>query len=122
MSIEKLPKSSSRKAAPKVFVGQSQGGSRRAEREPDLVTAIFDLLCEKHPGVAEERGKLETAVRQHFKGLRGTVTDRPASSTTAERVLALFNGRNTREVARRLGLSRSQVYRYIKQPGRKTTA
>jgi DNA-directed RNA polymerase specialized sigma subunit len=35
----------------------------------------------------------------------------------ARKALALFNGRNAREVARRLGISRPHVYRLLKQPG-----
>jgi len=107
-----------RSASPGLFVGQSTAGAGLPDREPDLVTAIFDLLSETHPAVVEEREKMEAAVRHHFKGMRGTVSEKPASDTLARRVLALFNGRNAREVARRLNISRSQVYRLLKQAGR----
>lgn len=104
---------------PALFTGQSTTGpGAQGEREPDFVTAMFDLLCETHPEVAEGREDMEAAVRHHFKGLRATVKDRPDSDTLARRVLALFNGRNAREVARRLRISRAHVYRVLKQAGK----
>jgi len=45
------------------------------------------------------------------------VLAKPDKNTRARKVLALFNGRNAREVARKLGISRTSVYRYLKQPG-----
>ena len=105
-------------AAQGLFTGQSTTGPGSQGPEPDLVTAIFDLLCETHPAVAEERAQMEAAVRHQFKGLRGTVTDKPDSATLARRALALFNGRNAREVARRLSISRPHVYRLLKQSGK----
>ena len=99
-----------------LFVGQSEPADR--SREADLVTAIFDVLIQTHPGLAAVREEGEHAVRHRLKGLRGTVTDRPDSDTLARRVLSLFNGRNPREVARRLHISRGTVYRVLKQAGR----
>lgn len=98
-----------------LFNGQS---TEDRAREPDLVTAIFDVLIETHPDLATLREDGEHAVRHRLKGLRGTVTDRPDSDTLARRVLSMFNGRNPREVARRLHLSRGTVYRLLKQAGR----
>jgi DNA invertase Pin-like site-specific DNA recombinase len=87
------------------------------QREADLVTAIFDVLTQTHPELQAIRQDGEQAVRQRLAGMRGTVTIRPDSDTTARRVLALFNGRNARTVARQLGISRATVYRLLKQPG-----
>ena len=112
------------KAKPKkpasLFEGQSQQASRHQpeRRESDLVTAIFDVLIEAHPELQTVREEGEQAVRHRLKGLRGTVTDRPDSDTLARRVLSLFNGRNPREVARKLHVSRGTVYRVLKQAGR----
>jgi hypothetical protein len=111
--IEAKPKKKA--AAPAVFAGQS---TPERDREPDLVTAIFDVLIESHPDLMALREQGEAAVRHRLKGLRGTVTDRPDSDTLARRVLALFNGRNPREVARRLGISNRSVYRVLKQAGK----
>ena len=110
--IEAKPK---KKAAAPVFVGQS---TLERDREPDLVTAIFDVLIESHPDLMALREEGESAVRHRLKGLRGTVTDQPDSDTLARRVLSLFNGRNPREVARRLRVSRATVYRILKQAGK----
>ena len=111
--IEAKPKKKA--AAPAVFVGQS---TPERDREPDLVTAIFDVLIESHPDLMALREEGENAVRHRLKGLRGTVTDQPDSDTLARRVLSLFNGRNPREVARRLRVSRATVYRILKQAGK----
>lgn len=111
--IEAKPKKKT--AAPAVFVGQS---TPDRDREPDLVTAIFDVLIESHPDLMALREEGENAVRHRLKGLRGTVTDQPDSDTLARRVLSLFNGRNPREVARRLRVSRATVYRILKQAGK----
>ena len=100
-----------------VFHGQSTYGAS-GDRPRDLVTAIFDVLIETHPGVAEIREQGEAAVRHRLLGLRGTVTPAADSDTMAVKVLALFNGRNAREVARKLGISRASVYRHLKQSGR----
>lgn len=114
--IDTKPKAQAKTAAKTVFAGQSTPADRA--READLVTAIFDVLIETHPDLAAVREDGENAVRHRLKGLRGTVTDRPDSDTLARRVLAMFNGRNPREVARRLHVSRGTVYRVLKQAGR----
>ncbi len=90
----------------------------RREAEADLVTAFFDVLLEVRPDLAEIRHEGEQVVRHRLKGLRGTITDRPDRDTLARRVLEMFNGRNAREVARRLRVSRGTVYRLLKQAGR----
>lgn len=107
-------------ATRQVFAGQSADAAAQAEakgREPDLVTAFFDVLIETRPELADMREEGEAIVRNRLKGLRGTVTNRPDGTTMQQRVLALFNGRNPREVARRLGVSRGTVYRHLKTSG-----
>jgi Mor family transcriptional regulator len=93
--------------------------------EPDLVDRIFDYILSDPAMAIAMRGmqsreadpvnKLKAAVRNEFLGERCYVSDR---GTTAAQVLALFNGRNATEVARRLNISRATVYRHIKQPGK----
>ncbi|MGF6347915.1 helix-turn-helix domain-containing protein [Variovorax sp. W2I14] len=90
------------------------------DREPDLVDRIFEYLLSEFPQIAGV--KLEAtknAVREEFRGEEVYIAARPASAKhqLAQDVLALFNGRNAREVARRLNISRATVYRLIKQPG-----
>ena len=95
--------------------------------EPDLVDRIFEYIF-SDPALAEavkrhskENGvsliKIKDAVRSEFKGEECYIAGRPATARqqTLVDVLALFNGRNATEVARRLGISRPTVYRYIKQ-------
>lgn len=99
------------------------------QTEPDLVDRIFDyILSDPVLANAIEQGalaqkntvpKLKAAVRAEFRGEECYIAGRPASARqeTVAMVLAIFNGRNASEVARRLGISRATVYRVIKQPG-----
>lgn len=101
------------------------------QAEPDLVDRIFDYIF-KDPALAEAikaqagegedtMGKLKTAVRSEFKGEECYIAGRPATKRqeTVAKVLALFNGRNASEVARKLHIGRASVYRIIKQSGGK---
>ena len=97
------------------------------QAEPDLVDRIFDyILSDPHLAAAltalgsESGRKLESikaSVRSEFRGEECYIAGRPATERqrTVARVLALFNGRNASEVARRLGIGRSTVYRILKQ-------
>ncbi len=93
---------------------------------PDLVDRIFEYIF-SDPALAEavqrhsqagdsSASKLKDAVRAEFNGERCYIT---APTTKRQQlvaqVLALFDGRNATEVARRLGISRPTVYRYLKQ-------
>ena len=85
-----------------------------------MVDAVFEYLLREFPHLAGPQfAKTKRAVREHLAGERHYV----AASTSAERgqlarqVLDLFNGRNVREVARSLNISRASVYRYLKQAG-----
>ena len=92
--------------------------------EPDLVDRIFDYLLAEFPQITgqppEIINNLKTAVRSEFKGEMRYIPDRSPSERqqTVSQILALFNGRNATEVARRLQISRATVYRVLKQPGR----
>lgn len=63
--------------------------------------------------------RIKASVRAEFAGSAVYIAERPATVRQQQvaKVLALFNGRNTMEVARTLGISRASVYRYIKQAG-----
>lgn len=94
------------------------------DADADLVDRIFDYLLTEIPGFADsvERSRLaelKTAVRTEFAGDRQRIAPRTAAGRrdTVAQVLALFNGRNATQVARRLNISRASVYRYIKQAG-----
>lgn len=92
--------------------------------EQDLVDRIFEYLLEQCPQIRNmqeaelERTKL--AVRDEFGSsiayVRTSHKTRRAEIT--RQILTLFNGRNTTEIARRLQISRTTVYRIIKQEGR----
>jgi len=117
MSIKHAKKTHTTEAAPALFVGQSQTLQHDQAQGPDFVTALFDLLEQTHPDITGKREAMEDDVRHYMRGQRGTVLAKPDKNTRARKVLALFNGRNAREVARKLGISRTSVYRYLKQPG-----
>jgi len=98
---------------------------RLLSAEPDLVDRLFDyilsdpalaLAIKQLPsGAADPIGRIKTAVRAEFAGEECYIAGRRVQSAD---VLALFNGRNATEVARRLNISRATVYRHIKQPGK----
>ena len=91
--------------------------------EPDLVDRIFDYILAEFPQIAgqppDKIAGTKAAVRAEFKGEECYVAARPPTvrQQTVTQVLALFNGRNATEVARRLQISRATVYRLLKQPG-----
>jgi len=92
------------------------------QTEPDLVDRIFDYILSDPAMAAALRSRqtdpvddLKAAVRAEFQGEECYITGRRVQ---AANVLALFNGRNASEVARRLNISRATVYRHIKQPGK----
>ena len=87
--------------------------------EPDLVDRIFEYILHELPDMHARVITLKSDVRAEFQGekcyiLSIATTDR---QQRVQQVLTLFNGRNASEVARRLRISRSTVYRIIKQPG-----
>lgn len=87
---------------------------------PDLVARIFEYIVSEFPQIAEDREKLEKAeeaVRAEFGGEETYIQKRDRQALASD-VLRLFNGRNATEVARRLGIHRATVYRYLKQPGK----
>jgi Mor family transcriptional regulator len=88
---------------------------------PDLVAAIFRYLVEEFPQLAPRLGKLQDEVRDEFRGIEIYIPRRSMArrrQMEAE-VLTLFNGRNATEIARRLGIGRTTVYRIIKQSASK---
>ena len=91
--------------------------------EPDLVDRIFDYILSEFPQIAgqppEKIAATKAAVRAEFRGEECYIAARPptARQQLVTQVLALFNGRNATEVARRLQISRATVYRVLKQPG-----
>lgn len=91
--------------------------------DADVVDRVFEFVRELLPedsGVAAELEEIKRQVRREFGGREVYIHRRRDEETRvrAERVLAMFNGRNASEVARRLGIGRATVYRIIKQ-GRK---
>jgi len=92
--------------------------------EPDLVDRIFDYILSEFPQIAgqppEKIATTKAAVRAEFRGEECYIAARPptARQQLVTQVLALFNGRNATEVARRLQISRATVYRVLKQPGK----
>ncbi|WP_421885169.1 Mor transcription activator family protein [Methylibium sp.] len=87
----------------------------------DIVDRIGEYLWEEFPQL--DRGRLEQALAAVRAEFRGEMVYIPSRSQTerqqmAHRVLSMFNGRNTREIARRLGIGHMTVYRYIKQAGK----
>lgn len=87
-------------------------------QEPDLVDRIFEYILADFPQIAGDQfAKAKEAVREEFGGEDVYIPARGASDRKRQvaEVLSLFNGRNATEIARRLGISRASVYRFIKQ-------
>lgn len=92
--------------------------------DQDLVDRIFDYLLDEIPVLSEAAmqarvSELKVALRHEFARERLRVGPRSPGGRreVAEQVLALFNGQNATEIARRLGISRATVYRRLKQAG-----
>lgn len=89
------------------------------QAEPDLVDRIFDYILAEFPQISASVQKHKAAVRAEFKGEECYIAGKPATARQQQvsQVLALFNGRNASEVARRLQIGRTTVYRVLKQHG-----
>lgn len=92
------------------------------ESEPDVVDKIFEYLSEQIPKFndlsEEEIENLKMDVREEFSGKHYVKTNRAKNrEKIGGRVLAMFNGRNTHELARIFNISPSTVRRIIRQPG-----
>lgn len=87
----------------------------------DLVDAIFAFIEEEFPALAPRTAQLKDEVRREFSGIEIYIPRRSqaAREKLTKEVLCMFNGRNATEVARRLGIGRTTVYRIIKQAGPK---
>ena len=87
--------------------------------EPDLVDRIFDYILAEFPQISASVQKHKAAVRAEFKGEECYIAGKPATARQQQvsQVLALFKGRNASEVASRLQIGRSTVYRVLKQSG-----
>jgi Mor family transcriptional regulator len=119
-----------------------QSTPRHDLADPDLVDRIFAYILadpamakavqvmttttkdapKNDQGMEDPITRIKASVRAEFAGSAFYVAERPATVRQQQvaEVLALFNGRNTTEVARTLGISRRSVYRYIKQAGKAT--
>lgn len=87
--------------------------------EIDLVEAVVTFIIEMCPEVSGRKEQLQAEIRAEFSGIQTYIPRRSLEQRrrTAEQVLAIYNGRNATEVARKLGLGRATVYRIIKQAG-----
>jgi len=89
--------------------------------DADLIDKIFEFISIEFPEMKERAGALKQLARREFAGIETYIPRR--SQTERDRivreVMVLFNGRNATEVASRLGISRSSVYRIIKTDSQK---
>lgn len=102
-----------------VFAGQSYLAE---DRPGDFVETLFDMLVAAGKISQSQALEAKPFVRSHFGCERYYVAaNRPGADAEqrARAVLSMFNGRNAREVARRLGIGKTTVYRIIKQSSRR---
>lgn len=86
---------------------------------PDLVDRIFEYIESEFPDMRERIAFIKKSTRDEFSGMETYIPKR-ATTERQEMILEvrrLFNGRNAREIARRLSISRATVYRIIKTAG-----
>jgi len=118
-------------AAPAHHHHTPAGLKKLVQDDPDLLDRIFDYLTSdahlkqalQHLGPDGDNGaelieKIKANVRREFGGETAYIPKKPRTTdgqVKMQQVLALFNGRNATEVARRLQITRRTVYRYIKQ-------
>lgn len=94
----------------------------RPPADPDLVDRIFEFLADE-PRLSDMDSKtlaaMKTKVRAEFAGEDCYIANRPATARQelVADVLGLFNGKNSTEVARALGIGRTTVWRILKQCG-----
>lgn len=80
------------------------------------MTRIVELLRHEVPELsADAAAAVESRIRAEYAGEQVYVRKR---GDLASEILARFNGRNARELARELGCGYVTVYRILKQPGR----
>lgn len=93
-------------------ITKTPGGGRA-----DLVDKILEFLRVERPDI--DLSKYEIPLREEFGGDKHWVRSprEIRRQQLVREVLSMFNGRNTAEVARRLGIRQGEVYRIIKQPG-----
>ena len=104
-------------AAAPLFHGQSTAAEKSRF---DFVESLLDLVCSVKPMTEQERAAAAKAVRQHYGAETHYVAARGPGETAdalAREILARFNGRNARTVARELRIGKTTVYRVIKQAG-----
>lgn len=89
--------------------------------DPDLVDRMFEYLLEQFPQIPRQKiARAKADFRDEFGGEEYYVRTQPheARARRVAQILALFNGRNATEIARKLQISRATVYRIIKQAGK----
>lgn len=89
--------------------------------DPDLIDSIFAFIAIEFPEVRDRVDELKQMARREFAGIETYIPRRPKAERdrVVQEVMRLFDGRNAKEVARRLNISRASVYRIIKTPGSK---
>jgi len=101
--------------------GRASMVSEEILSNPDLIDLIFEYIIADMPEMRERADALKELARLEFAGDRTYIPRRTAADR--ERivllVLELFNGRNATEIARRLKIGRTSVYRIIKTYGKK---
>lgn len=100
------------------LIKPSRAGAPVLPEGADFVDRVFAYLLAEFPQIAGPRfARAEKAVREELAGERVYVTARGQAErqALAHEVLALFDGRNATEVARRLNIGRTTVYRVLKQ-------
>lgn len=92
------------------------------EFEPDVVDKIFEYAIHEMGQfkdlTEEEIDKLKIEVREEFSGKHYVRSaEKKINDRIGSRVLAMFNGRNVKELARKFDVSPASIRRIIRQSG-----
>ena len=89
--------------------------------DPDLIDKIFEFIAIQFPELGDRAGEMKRLARKEFAGIETYIPRRSQAERDriAREVMAAFDGSNATAVGRRLGISRSSVYRIIKTDSKK---
>jgi hypothetical protein len=92
-----------------------------ADREPDIVLAVLDVVRLTFPELTEAKAKeIEQTVRAKYGGQRFRVAKRKQHPTRADRIKVFeqaLTDAPTEQITQDNGISRRTLYRYLKRGG-----
>lgn len=80
----------------------------------DIISRLIEMLQECEGSLSEESARtIELQLRSEFKGERIHLCVKTPREQLQDQILQMHNGRNSKEIARKLGISLATVYRAL---------